>query len=117
MIRFMGREFKEASPDSREEKRCPARIPDISRVVVPLLPVFRVPSGAVSPRSPRPWTRIQSGLSSMETPICRKQRMVERQSAPVKKLVISVVPWAMEPSITARWEMDLSPGTVSSPLK
>ena len=42
--------------------------------------------------------------------------MVERQSAPCKKFVTSVVPFASEPNITARWEMDLSPGMVTSPL-
>ena len=32
----------------------------------------------------------------------------------LKKAVDSVVPFAREPNITARWEMDLSPGTVIS---
>lgn len=41
--------------------------------------------------------------------------MVERQSAPFKNPVISVVPLEMAPSITLRWEMDLSPGIVISP--
>ena len=41
--------------------------------------------------------------------------MVERQSAPSRKPWISVVPLAMEPSMTLRWEMDLSPGTVTEP--
>ncbi len=40
---------------------------------------------------------------------------MDRQSAPSRKLEILVVPSAREPSITALWEMDLSPGTVSSP--
>ncbi len=43
--------------------------------------------------------------------------MVEIQSAPFRKLVTSVVPSAREPSMTARWEMDLSPGTVISPQR
>ena len=42
--------------------------------------------------------------------------MVERQSAPCKKWVTSVVPFAREPNIMALWEMDLSPGISSSPL-
>ena len=53
----------------------------------------------------------------MSTPIARKQSMVERQSAPSRKCVIRVVPSEIAPSITARWEMDLSPGTVNSPFK
>ena len=51
----------------------------------------------------------------MEMPSRRKQSMVERQSAPLKKPVTSVVPSASEPNITVRWEMDLSPGMVTSP--
>ncbi len=42
--------------------------------------------------------------------------MVERQSAPLRKFSMQVVPEAREPNITARWEMDLSPGTANSPL-
>ena len=49
MTLFMGREFKEASPLSSEENGCPARIPDMSLVVVPLLPTSRVFDGAFSP--------------------------------------------------------------------
>ena len=33
-----------------------------------------------------------------------------------KKFVTSVVPSEMAPNMTARWEMDLSPGTVISPF-
>ena len=53
----------------------------------------------------------------MSIPIRRKQSMVERQSAPWRKWVISVVPFARAPNITARWEMDLSPGTEISPRR
>ncbi len=35
---------------------------------------------------------------------------MERQSAPSKKPVSSVVPSAMAPNMTPRWDMDLSPG-------
>jgi hypothetical protein len=51
----------------------------------------------------------------MSTPSLLKQSTVERQSAPGKKPVISVFPSAIEPNMTARWEMDLSPGTQTSP--
>ena len=47
----------------------------------------------------------------MATPIRRKQAMVERQSAPWRKCGDSrSVPLARAPNMTARWEMDLSPG-------
>ena len=39
MIRFMGRLRMELSPSSVLSKDCPARIPEIMRVVVPLFPV------------------------------------------------------------------------------
>lgn len=38
MIRFIGRFWMEASPVSSDTKSCPARIPEMRRVVVPLLP-------------------------------------------------------------------------------
>ena len=49
--------------------------------------------------------------------ILEKQEIVERQSAPCRKPWISVSPSARAPNMTLRWEMDLSPGTVSSPRR
>ena len=37
---------------------------------------------------------------------------MERQSAPCKKFVTSVVPSEMAPNMTARWEMDIKYGKV-----
>ena len=102
MILAMGLEFKDLSPDRAEEKPCPARIPDNSLMVVPLLPTSNISLGGISPRSPLPCTRIQSGFSSISIPIFRKQLMVDRQSAPLRKCVISVVPCAIEPSMMER---------------
>ena len=42
--------------------------------------------------------------------------MVERQSAPCRNLVISVIPRAMDPNMTLLWDMDLSPGMVTVPF-
>ena len=102
IIRFIGLEFREASPDNVVAKFCPDRIPEIRRVVVPLFPTFKVEAGALSPRNPLPCTRMQDGFFSISTPILRKQSMVDRQSAPSRKCVISVVPSAMEPNIIER---------------
>ena len=117
MMRFIGRLWIEASPFKTEVKFCPERMPEISRVVVPLFPVSSVSAGAVSPCRPFPWIRMRSGVFSMSTPSLRKQLIVERQSAPCRKFVTSVVPSASAPNMTARCEMDLSPGTVISPFK
>ena len=59
MIRFMGRVFREASPERREGKSCPARMPETSLVVVPLFPVSNTIDAAgsccpFSPLSPLP---------------------------------------------------------------
>ena len=117
IIRFIGRLWMELSPVSSDTKFCPARIPEIRRVVVPLFPTSKMSVGEESPRSPFPWTRISPLLFSMSMPILRKQEMVERQSAPSRKWMMRVVPLAREPNMTARWEMDLSPGTVISPWR
>ena len=116
MIRAIGLEFRDSSPDRMLIKSCPAKMPEISLVVVPLLPVSSVESGADRPCRPLPCTRIRSGVFSISMPILRKQLIVDRQSAPCRKFVISVVPLASAPNITERWEMDLSPGMITLPF-
>ncbi len=116
-IRFIGRFCMEASPFNSHEKACPAKIPEIKRAVVPLLPTSSISEGAKSPCRPLPCTVTRPCSFSMGIPILRKQEMVERQSAPCKKLVISVVPSEIAPNIIARWEIDLSPGIKTVPLK
>ena len=54
ITRVMGRFLIEASPVSSLLKRCPARIPDNSRMVVPLFPTSRQEEGADRPCSPFP---------------------------------------------------------------
>lgn len=105
----------EASPVNTHSKSEPDKIPEIRRVVVPLLPASRVWVGLVNPCKPFPCTSTRSLECSMSIPILRKHAMVERQSAPSKKFVISVVPLAREPNIMALWEMDLSPGIFTCP--
>ena len=69
MIRFIGRFWMEASPVRVTEKSWAARMPEISRVVVPLLPQSRTESGFFKPRMPWPWTSTWLPFRSMETPI------------------------------------------------
>ncbi len=116
-MRFMGRLRMEASPFKVAWNRCPVKMPEISRRVVPLFPTSRIWLGADSPWSPLPWTRTLEPSFSMEMPSWRKQEMVDRQSAPWRKFVTSVSPLEMAPNIMPLWEMDLSPGTESSPRK
>ena len=78
--------------------------------------VERRGGGREARRAPRRCTRTLLGSGrSMRTPSACSARSVARQSSPARKPVISVSPSAMPPSISARWEIDLSPGTVSSP--
>ena len=60
-------------------------------------------------------TRPSAG-PSIRTPMERNAFRVARLSSPSRKPEICVVPSASEPSITDRWEMDLSPATRNSPL-
>ena len=116
MIRFMGRLWMDSSPFNSVVNLWPARMPEISRVVVPLFPTSSIEEGAVRPWRPFPWIRISESRSSMSIPSFRKQSIVDRQSAPRRKLVTLVVPSASAPNIIERWEMLLSPGTVISPF-
>src|SRR5699024_6578582 len=50
-------------------------------------------------------------------PIFLKQSIVWIQSSPGKKPSITVFPFAMDPIMRARCEMDLSPGTVIIPIR
>ena len=117
MIRFIGRVRRESSPSNWLTNGLPAKIPEISRVVVPLFPASKICCGSFRPCNPFPWTSTRLFSRSISMPISWKQEIVERQSAPSKKLVISVVPLESEPNIIARWEMDLSPGIFISPCK
>ena len=51
----------------------------------------------------------------MRTPICANARAVARVSSPSRNPLMRDVPSASAASMTARCEIDLSPGTRSSP--
>ena len=116
ITRRMGRRDRLASPTIREAKRWPARMPHKSRIEVPELPQSRSPAGACRPCSPTPCTfTCPCSGPSIRTPIARKIWAVARASAPSRKPWTSVTPSASAPSMMARCEMDLSPGTRMSP--
>ena len=52
----------------------------------------------------------------MWTPMARNAANVASASSPSRNPLTRVVPLAKAPSIIERWEIDLSPGTLASPL-
>src|SRR5579859_2658931 len=117
ITRCMGRLLRDSSPTSLAANSCPASRPMRMRMAVPELPRSSGALGALRPMRPRPctWTRSAAGMSTF-TPRARTAARVARQSAPGRNPLMRVSPSAMAPSSSARWEMDLSPGTVSLPL-
>ena len=116
--RRMGLRISVSSPTSSLAKDCPASRPMSRRMAVPALPQSSGTDGACNPSRPTPWTvtRPDSG-PSIRTPIARNTLRVDRASAPSRKPVTRVVPSAIAPSMIARCEMDLSPGTRSRPSR
>ena len=49
----------------------------------------------------------------MATPSARIAPAVATTSAPGPSPVTRLLPWAIDPSINARWDSDLSPGTAT----
>ena len=108
--------ISDASPVSVASKAWPASSPIESRIAVPALPMSSGRAGAARPWRPTPsmMTRPGAGRSTL-TPMARIARSVARQSSLSRKPSTSVVPSAMPPRSTARCEIDLSPGTSTSP--
>ena len=95
-----------------------AKIPNISRNVVPELPASKTSTGSSKLSKPIPLTRTNSVFKSeTSAPIAWKQLAVLRGSSPKSNPSIRVSPSASAPSINARWEIDLSPGTRILPFK
>src|SRR5215468_4311727 len=72
---------------------------------------------AASTRPPTPRPKTSQRLPSLRTTIPRASRAlaVLRTSSPSSKPVMCVRPVARAPSMSARWEIDLSPGTRTRP--
>ncbi len=87
MTRRIGRRLREASPIIVVVNGCAASTPAIIRIVDPELPASSGPSGAASPRMPRPEIRMRSpapstGVAVTAVPSARRHDSVDRQSAP-----------------------------------
>ena len=123
MMRPMGRELREASPNISESKGQAASMPASSLMPVPELPQSMGRSGAagfmatpVMRKRTGPYPSRSSSTSTL-APNCSMARRVFRQSSLHRKLSTSVTPFARPPRMAARWEMLLSPGTVSTPCR
>ena len=123
MMRPMGRELREASPNISESKGQAASMPASSLMPVPEFPQSMGREGEWG-RMATPVMRKRTGpqpsrLSSTSTraPSCSMARRVFKQSSLHRKLSTSVTPSARPPRMAARWEMLLSPGTVSTPCR
>ena len=111
----MGRRLKLASPMNRAEIGSAATMPAMRRVVVPLFPQSSTSLGARSPRSPTPSTVMSGASGGMAAPRRRKTSAVDATSADSRMPVMRDVPSPNAARMSARCEMDLSPGTRRAP--
>ena len=100
---------------ARSVPSAPASRPGSRRMRVPAFPQSMGLRGGPSPRSPTPPTRITSFSSLTAAPSAATACTVDSVSAERPNPRISLSPSATAPSRTARWEIDLSPGTPRSP--
>src|SRR6266851_1018849 len=115
ITRAMGRRRSEASPSSVADIELPASRPSSSRIVVPEFAQSRFPWGVANERRPAPRIRAVRSLRWMSAPRARRQATVARTSSPSGRPWTQLSPSARVASIRARWAIDLSPGTASSP--
>jgi len=114
--RPIGRRSNCFSPLSVVVNGCPANTPVNSRIVVPERTQSSGAADASRPPGPRPCTVSVVALWVwILTPSARRQLRVARQSPEGRKPVMWLDPSANAPSSNARWEIDLSPGTVTHP--
>jgi hypothetical protein len=114
-MRFIGRRLSDASPSSVDMNGRPATMPERSRMVVPEFPQSITFLGAASPSNPLPSTVSSRSSPEILTPSVLKASIVLWLSSPPERFAMRLVPFAIAEKITARWPIDLSPGTVSSP--
>ena len=112
--RSIGRPSSWALPVSTLRNGCPAMIPASRRIVVPDPPQSSGTAGSRSRPIPCTTTSVGPDCSTV-TPRSRTTRSVARQSLAARKLWTRVGPSASAPNSTARWLIDLSPGTRTVP--
>ena len=121
-MRRMGRFLSDSSPVMVTSMSQGATTPMSRRAVVPELPQSMGATGWLGPSAPQPVTVPESDPSgwafkSTSAPKASTARMEARTSSESSTPERCEVPSAMAANSTARCEMDLSPGTVTSPLK
>ena len=116
--RRIGLERSEASPSKTAVIGQPATAPITSRQPVPELPKSSGACGCANPATPTPCTsHAKSPVRSTLAPSARIALAVLRTSSPSSRPEIRVGPTASAPRIRARWEIDLSPGTRTLPIR
>ncbi len=84
--------------------------------MVPELPHQIGCDGAFRPSSPNPWICSDVPLRTMGTSMALNASTVQRQSSASRKFSTVHMRFDKAARITARWEMDLSPGTETLPF-
>ncbi len=116
VTRRIGRPRRLASPVMTEKIGWLARMPQSSRAAVPELPMSSTSAGSVSPPMPRPATdQRPPPWFTTSAPSARMAAAVRSTSSPSSSPEICVSPTASAPNMSARWLMDLSPGTAIRP--
>ena len=115
VMRLIGRLLSEASPVNVAEIGWPATAPIKSLTPVPAFPKSSGASGGIKPPVPTPSIVIMPASEVMFTPSARTASSVDNTSAPINKPATFVWPMAIPPKISARCDIDLSPGISISP--
>src|SRR5256712_19314 len=114
VTRRIGRRRSEAAPVSVAENFWPARMPSISRAVVPELPQCKRAACGVK-RLPTTCIVAPSRIVEISAPSWRRTRAVLFTSSLVSKPLSSLFPRPRDASMATRCEMLLSPGGRTTP--
>ena len=115
ITRSMGRRQSDASPVTWASSGWVARRPITSRAPVPELPKSSTAPGSARPPTPAPSTIQAPSSSRIPAPSAASADAVRSTSSASRSPSMRVRPTALAPMISARCEIDLSPGTRMRP--